>query len=135
MTEAIFCLRGFEACVSAKAVQQRLLRRVAALQAVIDTQFVQKQQGFYDPRRIQADYHRATGPDRRQALKRAALDAVEVAEEGKEGNSQGPESGEEVSLKNQFDRLMRIKAGSVQPSLRSAASGPLQLRKTVPNTA
>ena len=86
--------------------------------------------GLQDPRRIQAEYHRVTSPARHQALQRAALDAAEAKDQDEE------ESSPEIdSLKHQIDRLMHIKSGSVQTSLRSASSGPLRLRKTVPNTA
>ena len=132
--EDIFCLRGFEACLSARAVQQRLLRKVAALQAVLETQAVLRQQGVDYPGRLQAEYHRVTTRARNQALQRAALDAAEVVEYHSDDNEE--DSDEVASLKSQIDRLLHIKAGSVpQTSLRSASSGPLRLRKTVPNTA
>jgi hypothetical protein len=137
MEEDIFCLRGFEAFLSIRAVQQKLLRRVAGIQAVLDSQYRQRLQGNqatdYARRIIQVEYCKVTTPSRNQALERAALDAREVLED--QPPSAVTVTAPDTSLKHQFDRLMHIKAGSLQPTLRSVTSGPLQLRKTVPNTA
>ena len=106
--ETIYCLRGFEACLSARAVQQKLLRKVAAVQAVMEIQFRQRerrQRGeqpaaagndnrnhphnnyhhhqhnyHHDARKLQTEYYRVTAPARNQAIERAALDAREVRE-------------------------------------------------------
>ena len=122
----VFCIRGFEACLSARAVQQKLLRKVAGMQAVLDTQYHLRRRGKSDARRIQTEYCKATTLARHQALARAALDAHEVLGEqetenhGEPGTT--PEDGqlnaELISLKHQFDRLMRSKSGPAQPTLR-----------------
>ncbi|CAB9528342.1 expressed unknown protein [Seminavis robusta] len=139
MEEDIFCLRGFEACLSVRAVNQKWLHRVSAVQSVLETQYHQRTQGVYDPKRIQSRYCKVTVPCRNQALERAALDAREVQKQQLEAANQQQQqqrdNTEAESLKHQFDRLLKIKSGPVQPSLRSATSGPLQLRKTVPSTA
>lgn len=140
MKEDIFCLRGFEACLSHRAVQQRLLRKVAALQAVLETQFDQKRRGIHDPKSIQAHYRKVTAPARKSARERAALDAAEVEEEQqllqlRPERDENAASKDVAALKKQIDRLMHIKAGAVETSLRSSASGPLMLRKSTANSA
>jgi len=147
-----------------------LLRRLAAVQTVMEIQFHQKRRhnGHCDPRRIQGDYYHVTTPSRTQALDRAALDAREVLDADSQpqqlptttssSSSSMPMVGigcvpginsksslpsrrttvansDMVAIKNEFDRLMVLNAGPAHPTLRSATSGPLRLRKTVPNTA
>jgi hypothetical protein len=112
-----------------------MLRRVAGIQAVLDNQYQQRgllgnQAADYTRRIIQAEYCKVTTPSRNQALERAALDAKEVSEEQR--SSTATVRAPETSLKHTLDRLVHMTAG---PTLRSAISGPLQLRRTVSNTA
>ena len=127
----IFCLRGFEAYLSVRAIQQKLVRRVAASQVVMEIQHHQRRQGRDDPREIRLEYHRTTASARKLALKRAVLDANEV-----KTFHCSETRGDDVSvLNNQVDRLLAIKSGHIQPALRPPTSGPLCLRKTVSSTA
>lgn len=135
MKEDIFCLRGFEACLSHRAVQQRLLRKVAALQAVLEPQFDQKRRGVHDPKAIQTHYRKVTAPSRKCARERAALDAAEVEEDQHRVIDENSASKDVEAVKKQIDRLMHIKAGAVETSLRSSSSGPLMLRKSTANSA
>ena len=131
--ERIFCLRGFEAYFSPRAVQQKLLRKVAAAQTVMELQFQLRRQGRDDLRKMRLEYYRVTAPARKLALKRAALDAAEVK---LADNLEAHFDDDDASiLQNKMDRLLAIKSARVQPILRSPTSGPLRLRKTVPNTA
>jgi hypothetical protein len=147
--EDVFCIRGLEACLSSSAVQQKVVRKVAALQSVLETQYALRREGIVDPHKIREEYYEATSLARNQALERAVMDAREVKEHGRHAPPQEIQQeaqkvkatnkvacNEAESLRTQIDRIMQIKTLSVpQTSLRSATSGPLRLRKTVPTTA
>lgn len=129
--ESLFCLRGFEACLTVRAIQQKLVRRVNATQIVMETQRCQRRQGREDPSELQLAYHRTTGVARKLALKRAAVDANEV----KEADCKETNMDDTSVLKSQVDRFIAIKADQIQPVLRPPDSGPLRLRKTASTVA
>lgn len=149
--EQVFCLRGLEAYLSARAVQQKVLRKWAAAQTIMELQFQQRQLSgdaeqvdrvvVDNQRKLQSEYRRVTAPARKLALKRAALDAAEVKQQqatdasGSLHHGDGGGDDDISMLRSKMERLIETKASHVQPILRPLSSGPLRLRKTVPTSA
>ena len=130
--DGVFCLRGFEACLTVRAIQQKLVHRVQASQLVMEIQHNQRNQGREDPSELRLEYHRTTDVARKLALKRATLDAIEV----KKANCKEAHGDyTSTALKSQVDRLTAIKSSQLQPFVRPPQAGPLRLRRTASTVA
>ena len=125
-----YCLRGFEAFLSARAVQQKTMKRLSAIETVLNLQMRQQRKGVHHPKKIQTEYYRVTACSRIQAQERAILDAVEAERCNNDAKMQ-----EEGKPRSDFNSaLLKVESsGSLVPSLRSG--GPLRLCKTVPSSA
>lgn len=101
---------------------------MAAVRAVVDVQNYQRNAGRNNELEIQYECCRVTATSKKQALKRAVLDAADV----KAADNRNSVDGEEAKLR---DEIQKIQPSFVHPMFRPPSCGSLQLRKTVPNTA
>jgi hypothetical protein len=126
-----YCLRGFEAFLSPRAVQQKTMRRLSAIETVLNLQMRQQRKGVQRPKKMQTEYYRVTASSRIQAQERAILDALEA----ERCNNDADMQEESKPSRSEFNSvLLKVEcSGSLVPSLRSG--GPLRLCKTVPSSA